>query len=267
MAALYLSRYKEPRVCGLDIKRTMKIGLCWGIYEGPWFLHHEEENTTELEVDQKFYVLITKITRNNYLLVKQLPTCSEGAEAFLVIGFQYELCFRIPKFFRISQHPKNLFMNPHSLFDLACTSMWCPKSTKFLSFATGVQKVLNLSPFQQKYLPLLDHLLRHTCVISVCTLFAHFPFHQNVLSNILDLHWSKWSVNAVRDNCQGNFNEIRRGFSRQASLGQVVRDGNSDHLQNAFGFIRRVFLRLHRTSIIDEIGLFARVALSTRFDQ
>ena len=62
-------------------------------------MHHEEENTTELEVDQKFYVLITKITRNNYLLVKQLPTCSEGAEAFLVIGFQYELCFRIPKFF------------------------------------------------------------------------------------------------------------------------------------------------------------------------
>ena len=97
-------------------------------------------------------------------------------------------------------------------------------------------------------------------MISVCTLFAHFPFHQNVLSKMLDLHWSKWSVNAVRDNCQGNFNEIRRGFSRQASLGQVVRDGNSDHLQNAFGFIRHVSLRLHRTSIIDEIGLFARVA-------
>ena len=145
---------------------------------------------------------LQRITRNNYLLVKQLPTCSEGAEAFLVIGFQYELCFRIPKFFRISQHPKNLFMNPHSLFDLACTSMWCPKSTKFLSFATGVQKVLNLSPFQQKYLPLLDHLLRHTCVISICTLFAHFPFHQNVLSKMLDLHWSKWSVNAVWDDCQ-----------------------------------------------------------------
>ena len=53
MAALYMSRYKEPRVCGLDIKRTMKIGLCWGIYDGPWFLHHEEENTTELQVDQK----------------------------------------------------------------------------------------------------------------------------------------------------------------------------------------------------------------------
>ena len=197
-----MSRYKEPRVCGLDIKRTMKIGLCWGIYEGPWFLHHEEENTTELEVDQKFYVLITKITRNNYLLVKQLSTCSEGAEAFLVIGFQYELCFRIPKLFRISQYPKNLFMNPCSLFDLACSPMWCPKSTQFLSFATGVQKVLNLSPFQQKYLPLLDHLLRHTCVISVCTLFAHFPFHQNVLSKMLDLHWSKWSVNAVWDDCQ-----------------------------------------------------------------
>ena len=65
-------------------------------------MHHEEENTTELEVDQKFYVLITKITRNNYLLVKQLPTCSEGAEAFLVIGFQYELCFRIPKFFNFT---------------------------------------------------------------------------------------------------------------------------------------------------------------------
>ena len=197
-----MSRYKEPRVCGLDIKRTMKIGLCWGIYEGPWFLHHEEENTTELQVDQKFYVSITWITWNDYLLVKQLPTCSEGAEAFLVIGFQYELCFRIPKFFRISQHPKNLFMNPHSLFDLACSPMWCPKSTQFLSFATGVQKVLNLSPFQQKYLPLLDHLLRHTCVISVCTLFAHFPFHQNVLSKMLDLHWSKWSVNAVWDDCQ-----------------------------------------------------------------
>ena len=61
MAALYMSRYKEPRVCGLDIKRTMKIGLCWGIYEGPWFLHHEKENTTELEVDQNFMFWLQRL--------------------------------------------------------------------------------------------------------------------------------------------------------------------------------------------------------------
>ena len=169
-----MSRYKEPRVCGLDIKRTMKIGLCWGIYEGPWFLHHGKENTTELEVDQKFYVLITKITRNNYLLVKQLPTCSEGAEAFLVIGFQYELCFRIPKFFRISQHPKKLFMNPHSLFDLACTSMWCPKSTKFLSFANRSTKSTQSLSFPTKVLTTFRSPAEtHMCDLS---LYSFCPF-------------------------------------------------------------------------------------------